>query len=79
MGELEGVRGAWGYPEGGMGAVSDAIAKSAQEAGAEIITENPVQKVLLNDPNFYYKFSSFIDKNLKYLAIYMFDLKCFLK
>ena len=22
MGELEGIRGAWGYPEGGMGAVS---------------------------------------------------------
>ena len=51
MGELEGVRGAWGYPEGGMGAVSDAIAKSAQEAGAEIITENSVQKVLF-DLNF---------------------------
>ena len=45
MGELEGIRGAWGYPEGGMGAVSDAIAKSAQSSGAEIIVENPVQKV----------------------------------
>ena len=29
MGELDGIRGAWGYPEGGMGAVSGAIAKSA--------------------------------------------------
>ena len=45
MGELEGIRGAWGYPEGGMGAVSDAIAKSAESSGAEIIVENPVQKV----------------------------------
>ena len=27
MGELEGVRHAWGYPEGGMGAVSAAIAR----------------------------------------------------
>lgn len=45
MGELEGIRGAWGYPEGGMGAVSDAIAKSAQEAGAEICVESPVQEV----------------------------------
>ena len=79
MGELEGIRGAWGYPEGGMGAVSDAIAKSAESSGAEIIVENPVQKVLLNDPNFCYKFSSFIGKNLYYLAIFMFDLKCFLK
>jgi hypothetical protein len=33
MGEIEGVKGAWGYPEGGMGAVSEAIASSAREAG----------------------------------------------
>ena len=39
MGELEGVRGAWGYPEGGMGAVSGAIAKAALAAGANIFTE----------------------------------------
>ena len=45
MGELEGIRGAWGYPEGGMGAVSDAIAKSAESAGAEIVTEATVKKV----------------------------------
>ena len=47
MGELEGIRGAWGYPEGGMGAVSDAIAKSAESAGAEIVTEAAVKKVKL--------------------------------
>ena len=46
MGELEGIRGAWGYPEGGMGAVSDAIAQSAQEAGADIVVESPVKEVL---------------------------------
>ena len=45
MGELEGIRGAWGYPEGGMGAVSNAIAKSAQSSGAESVVENPVQEV----------------------------------
>jgi hypothetical protein len=39
MGELEGVRGAWGYPEGGMGAVSGAIAKAALAAGAHIFTD----------------------------------------
>ena len=27
---MQGVRHAWGYPEGGMGAVSAAIARSAQ-------------------------------------------------
>ena len=42
MGELEGIRGAWGYPEGGMGAVSGAIAKSALAAGAEIYTSKEV-------------------------------------
>ena len=43
MGELEGIRGAWGYPEGGMGAVSGAIAKSALAAGAEIYTSKEVR------------------------------------
>ena len=38
MGELEGVRGAWGYPRGGMGAVTQAMASAAQEAGVNIIT-----------------------------------------
>jgi len=45
MGELEGIRGAWGYPEGGMGAVSGAIAKSAQASGAHIYTSSPVSKI----------------------------------
>merc|ERR1719427_2175409 len=45
MGELEGVRGAWGYPEGGMGAVSAAIAKSALAAGAELYTDSPVAAI----------------------------------
>lgn len=39
MGELEGKKGSWGYVEGGMGMVSNAIAKAAQESGAEIYTE----------------------------------------
>ena len=39
MGELEGIRGAWGYVEGGMGAVSAAIAKSAQSYGAHLFTD----------------------------------------
>lgn len=38
MGEIDGVRGAWGYPRGGMGAVSQAIASAAKEAGATIVT-----------------------------------------
>ena len=40
MGELEGIRNAWGYVEGGTGAVSAAIARSAAAHGAVICTES---------------------------------------
>lgn len=39
MGELEGLKAAWGYVEGGMGAVSAAIAKSAQSYDAHLFTD----------------------------------------
>ncbi|XP_053928093.1 pyridine nucleotide-disulfide oxidoreductase domain-containing protein 2 isoform X3 [Cuculus canorus] len=39
MGELEGHRGAWGYVAGGMGALSQAIARSAAARGAHIFAE----------------------------------------
>lgn len=39
MGELEKEKGAWGYVEGGMGGVSQAIAKAAQSYGVDIFTE----------------------------------------
>ncbi|XP_078589270.1 pyridine nucleotide-disulfide oxidoreductase domain-containing protein 2-like [Branchiostoma floridae x Branchiostoma japonicum] len=48
MGELEGVKGAWGYVEGGMGAVSEAISRSAQEQGATVLTEKPVSSIQVN-------------------------------
>jgi phytoene dehydrogenase-like protein len=38
MGGIDDQPGAWAYPEGGMGAVSDAIASSAKELGAQIFT-----------------------------------------
>ena len=47
MGELDGVKGAWGYPEGGMGSVSNAIAKSAIQSGAEIVVDAEVEKILI--------------------------------
>ncbi|MBN3295864.1 PYRD2 protein, partial [Amia calva] len=47
MGEVEGERGAWGYAEGGMGGVSQAIANSAQAHGASIFTEQAVERVLI--------------------------------
>lgn len=39
MGELEKEKGAWGYVEGGMGGVSQAIASSARSRGVDIFTE----------------------------------------
>ncbi|XP_051055826.1 pyridine nucleotide-disulfide oxidoreductase domain-containing protein 2 isoform X3 [Phodopus roborovskii] len=48
MGSLEGMQGAWSYVQGGMGALSDAIASSATAHGASIFTEKTVAKVQVN-------------------------------
>jgi phytoene dehydrogenase-like protein len=45
----DGQLGSWGYPEGGMGAVSDAIRSAAEEFGAEIRTSTAVERVLVRD------------------------------
>ena len=37
--DIEGVSGAWGYVKGGMGAVSQAIARAATAHGVEIYTD----------------------------------------
>jgi phytoene dehydrogenase-like protein len=47
MGGVGGVRGLWGFARGGMGAVSNAIARSAQAAGAQIRTGAEVERVLI--------------------------------
>ena len=44
----DGQLGSWGYPEGGMGAVSAAIAQSAREFGAEIRTNARVARLLVS-------------------------------
>ncbi len=49
FGEVNGKSGVWGHALGGMGAISDAIAASAREAGAEIRTEAAVQKILVEN------------------------------
>jgi phytoene dehydrogenase-like protein len=43
----DGQLGSWGYPEGGMGAVSEAIAKSARGFGAEIRTNARVARLVV--------------------------------
>src|SRR3954469_21209321 len=47
MGECDGIRGVWGYVRGGMGGISNAIAASARERGAEIRTSSEVMRILV--------------------------------
>ncbi len=47
LGEFEGVRGKWGTARGGMGAITQAMAASAREFGAEIRTGAPVDRILV--------------------------------
>jgi phytoene dehydrogenase-like protein len=49
LGELDGVPGAWGQVIGGMGAISNAIARSAEAAGAVIRTEAEVASIDVRD------------------------------
>jgi len=49
MGEIDGTFRAWGFQRGGMGGVSEAIAKSAQSFGAEIRLEAPVSQIIVKD------------------------------
>ncbi len=48
MGEIDGAFRAWGFSKGGTGALSVAIGNAARAYGAEILTEAPVQKVLVS-------------------------------
>jgi phytoene dehydrogenase-like protein len=49
MGGVGGKRGLWGFVQGGMGAVSEAIAAAARSHGAEIRVNAPVSRVLVRD------------------------------
>src|SRR5262245_58597004 len=42
MGEIDGAFRSWGFARGGTGAISNAIAGAAREAGAEIRTQAPI-------------------------------------
>jgi phytoene dehydrogenase-like protein len=46
MGEIDGAFRSWGFSRGGTGAISDAIADAAREAGAEIRTEAPIARIV---------------------------------
>lgn len=47
FGEVNGVKGAWGHAIGGMGAITQAMAKAAMAAGAEIRSDCGVREVVV--------------------------------
>jgi phytoene dehydrogenase-like protein len=49
MGEIDGAFRSWGLTRGGTGAISNAIASAAREAGVEIRTEAPIAKILVRE------------------------------
>src|SRR3954468_5713261 len=49
MGEIDGAFRSWGLSRGGTGAISEAIAGAAREAGVEIRTKTPVSRILVKD------------------------------
>jgi phytoene dehydrogenase-like protein len=49
MGEIDGAFRSWGFARGGTGAISNAIADAAREAGVEIRTETAVSKIIVKD------------------------------
>jgi len=51
MGDIDGAFRAWGFPRGGTGAVSMAIAMAAEHFGAEIKTETSVSNVIVKKGN----------------------------
>jgi len=48
FGEVNGKKGAWGHSVGGMGAITQAMARVCVKAGVEISLEAPVERVLVD-------------------------------
>jgi phytoene dehydrogenase-like protein len=48
FGEVNGTKGAWGHAIGGMGAITQAMAKACVAHGVEILTDAPVKRVLVD-------------------------------
>jgi len=48
FGEVNGKKGAWGHSVGGMGAITQAMARACVDAGVEISLEAPVAQVLVD-------------------------------
>jgi phytoene dehydrogenase-like protein len=49
MGETNGKRGVWGYVRGGMGGLTQALARAARDLGAEVRCDAEVSRILVRD------------------------------
>jgi phytoene dehydrogenase-like protein len=49
MGETNGKKGVWSYTRGGMGGLTQALAKAGKDLGVEIRTEAEVEKIIVQD------------------------------
>src|SRR5690606_18484857 len=47
FGEAAGVAGAWGHAVGGMGAITQAMAKACRDKGVEIVLDAPVDEIVV--------------------------------
>jgi phytoene dehydrogenase-like protein len=48
FGEVNGKKGAWGHAIGGMGAITQAMARACEAKGVKILTDAPVSRVLVD-------------------------------
>jgi phytoene dehydrogenase-like protein len=53
MGETNGKKGVWSYTRGGMGGITQALAKAGKDLGVEVRTEAEVTKILVKDNRAY--------------------------
>src|SRR5881227_1068226 len=49
FGEAAGVPGAWGHAIGGMGSITQSMARACREAGVDIILNTPVEELIVAD------------------------------
>ena len=49
MGSCDGVRGVWGYMRGGMGSISESIARACRAMGVTIHTDAPIERIQIRN------------------------------
>src|SRR3954453_20311077 len=49
FGEAAGVPGAWGHAIGGMGSITQAMARACREAGVDILLGHPVEEIIVSN------------------------------